>query len=85
MENLQKADGLKLYNPEKYAAEHEVDFEQAKHLLKFFVEKGYNIGESTALALYSILELISDGASGKFIVMVADGIDKYRKNLEAMS
>ena len=23
--------------------------------------------------------------SGKFIVMVADGIDKYRKNLEAMS
>ena len=80
-----KADGLKLYNPEKYAAEHEVNFEQAKHLLKFFVEKGYNIGESTALALYSILELISDGASGKFIVMVADGIDKYRKNLEAMS
>ena len=34
-----KADGLRLYNPEKYAAEHEVDFEQAKHLLKFFVEK----------------------------------------------
>ena len=48
-----KADGLKLYNPEAYTAEHEVDFGQAKHLLKFFVDKGHNIGESTALALYA--------------------------------
>ena len=30
-------------------AQHEVDFGQAKHLLKFFVDKGHNIGESTAL------------------------------------
>ena len=80
-----KADGLKLYNPDAYAAEHEVDFGQAKHLLKFFVEKGHNIGESTALALYSVLEMLSDGDKGKFIVVVADGIEKYRKNLEAMS
>jgi cysteine synthase/rhodanese-related sulfurtransferase len=80
-----KANGLKLYNPEAYAAEHEVDFGQAKHLLKFFVDKGHNIGESTALALYSILEMISDGEKGKFVVVVADGIEKYRKNLESMS
>ncbi len=80
-----KADGLKLYNPDAYAAEHEVDFGQAKHLLKFFVDKGHNIGESTALALYSVLEMLSDGDKGKFIVVVADGIEKYRKNLEAMS
>ena len=80
-----KANGLKLYNPEVYAAEHEVDFGQAKHLLKFFVDKGHNIGESTALALYSILEMISDGEKGKFVVVVADGIEKYRKNLESMS
>jgi cysteine synthase len=80
-----KADGLKLYNPDAYAAEHEVDFGQAKHLLKFFVEKGHNIGESTALALYSVLEMLSNGDKGKFIVVVADGIEKYRKNLEAMS
>ena len=81
-----KADGLKLYNPDAYAAEHEVDFQQAKHLLKFFVEKGHNIGESTALALYSILEMLSSGKqSGKFVVVVADGIEKYKKNLEAMS
>ena len=80
-----KAEGLKLYNPDTYAAEHEVDFGQAKHLLKFFVDKGHNIGESTALALYSVLEMLSDGDKGKFIVVVADGIDKYRKNLEAMS
>jgi len=80
-----KADGLKLYNPDAYAAEHEVDFGQARHLLKFFVEKGHNIGESTALALYSILEKISNGDKGKFIVVVADGIEKYKKNLEAMS
>lgn len=79
-----KADGLKLYSPETYAAEHEVDFGQAKHLLKFFVEKGHDIGESTALALYSALEMISDGDTGKFMVIVADGIEKYRKNLIAM-
>lgn len=80
-----KADGLKLYNPEAYAAQHEVDFGQAKHLLKFFVDKGHNVGESTALALYAVLEMISDGDKGKFVVVVADGIEKYRKNLEAMS
>ena len=80
-----KADGLKLYNPDAYATEHETDFEQAKYLLKFFVDKGHNIGESTALALYTILQMLSNGDSGKFIVVVADGIEKYRKNLEAMS
>ena len=80
-----KADGLKLYNPDAYAAQHEIDFGQAKHLLKFFVDKGHNIGESTALALYTILEMVSDGDKGKFVVVVADGIEKYRKNLEAMS
>ena len=81
-----KAEGLKLYDPEAYAAEHEIDFEQAKHLLKFFVDKGHNIGESTALALYTILQMLSNGDSGgKFIVVVADGIEKYRKNLESMS
>ena len=80
-----KADGLKLYNPDAYDAEREVDFGQAKHLLKFFVDKGHNIGESTALALYAILEMVSDGDKGKFVVVVADGIEKYRKNLEAMS
>ena len=80
-----KANGLKLYNPDAYAAEHEIDFEQAKYLLKFFVDKGHNIGESTALALYTILQMLSNGNSGKFIVVVADGIEKYRKNLEAIS
>ena len=80
-----KADGLKLYNPSAYAAEHEVDFSQARHLLKFFVDKGHNIGESTALGLYSILEMLSNGDKGKFIVIVADGIEKYMDNLKSIS
>lgn len=81
-----KADGLRLYNPDAYAAEHEIDFGQAKHLLKFFVDKGHNIGESTALALYAIIEMASGGVEKrKFIVVVADGIEKYRKNLESSS
>ena len=80
------ADGLGLYRPGEYSAEHEVDFGQARHLLKFFVDAGHNIGESTALALYSVLEIISDGGGcGRYVVMVADGIEKYRKSLEAMS
>ncbi|MGH1566135.1 MAG: pyridoxal-phosphate dependent enzyme [Nitrosopumilus sp.] len=80
-----KAEGLKMYNPDAYEAQHEVDFEQAKYLLKFFVDKGHNIGESTALALYAILQMVSTGEKGKFVVVVADGIEKYRKNLKEMS
>jgi len=80
-----KADGLKLYKPETYAGEHEVDFEQAKHLLKFFVDKGHDIGESSALALYSVIQMANFGGGGKFVVIIADGIQKYKKNLEEMS
>ncbi|WP_299291449.1 pyridoxal-phosphate dependent enzyme [Nitrosopumilus sp.] len=79
-----KAEGLTLYNPEAYT-EHVVDFEKAKFLLKFFVDKGYDIGESTALELYSTLEMISAGLGSKFVVIVADGIEKYRKNFEQIS
>ncbi len=76
------AAGLKLYEPEIYAGEHEVDFEQAKLLLKFFVDKGHNIGESSALALYAVLQMANSGGGGKFVVIVADGIEKYKKNFE---
>ena len=31
-----------------------------------------------------VLEMLSNGEKGKFVVVVADGIEKYRKNLEAM-
>jgi cysteine synthase/rhodanese-related sulfurtransferase len=80
-----KADGLKLYEPEIYAAEHEVDFEKAKPLLKFFVGKGHDIGESSALALYAVIQMANSGGGGKYVVIVADGIQKYKKNLEEMS
>jgi len=80
-----KASGLKLYEPEIYAGEHEVDFEQAKPLLKFFVEKGHDIGESSALALYAIIQMANFGGGGKFVVIIADGIQKYKKNLEEMA
>jgi len=73
---------LKLYEPEIYAGQHEVDFEQAKLLLKFFVDKGHDIGESSALALYAVLQMANIGSGGKFVVIVADGIQKYKKNFE---
>ncbi len=79
------AAGLKLYDPAAYEAEHEIDYEKAKFLLKFFVDRGHDIGESSALALYSAMEMARDGAAGKFLVIVADGIDKYRKNFETIS
>jgi cysteine synthase A len=79
-----KASGLKFYEPDRYAGQHEVDFEQAKRLLKFFVEKGHDIGESSALALYSVVQMANFGNGGKFVVIVADGIQKYKKNLEAI-
>lgn len=80
-----KATGLTLYKPETYAAEHEIDFEKAKHLLKFFVDRGHDIGESTALELFSALEMASSGNHEKFVIIVADGIEKYRKNFEQIS
>jgi cysteine synthase/rhodanese-related sulfurtransferase len=79
-----KASGLKFYEPDMYAGQHEVDFGQAKRLLKFFVDKGYDMGESSALALYAAMQMANFGGGGRFVVIVADGIQKYRKNLEAM-
>ena len=37
---------------------HQIDFEQAKPLLKFFVDKGHDMGESSALELYAALQMI---------------------------
>ncbi|TLX95795.1 MAG: pyridoxal-phosphate dependent enzyme [Thaumarchaeota archaeon] len=78
-----KAAGLKFYEPERYAGQHEVDFGQAKRLLKFFVNKGHDIGESSALALYAVMQMANFGVDGggKFVVIIADGIQKYRKNM----
>jgi cysteine synthase/rhodanese-related sulfurtransferase len=80
-----KASGLKFYEPDRYAGQHEVDFTQAKRLLKFFVDKRYDMGESSALALYAIVQManfgMGDKSGSKFVVMIADGIDKYRKSL----
>jgi len=80
-----KASGLTLYEPERYEGQHEVDFQQAKNLLKFFVDKGHDIGESSALALYAVVQMANFGGGGKFVVIVADGIQKYKKKLEEMS
>ena len=77
-----KASGLKFYEPEQYVGQHEVDFVQAKHLLKFFVDKGYDIGESSALALYAIVQMANFGGGGKFVVIIADGIQKYKRSIE---
>lgn len=79
-----KASGLKFYEPELYGGQHEVDFEQARRLLKFFVKKGYDIGESSALALYAIIQMANFGGGGKFVAIIADGIQKYRKKLADM-
>jgi cysteine synthase len=79
-----KASGLKYYEPDKYAGQYEVDFGQAKRLLKFFVERGYDMGESSALALYAVIQMANFAGLDRFIVPVADGIDKYKKSLAAM-
>ena len=75
------ADGLQLYDPEIYAEQQEMDWEKAKFLLKFFVDKGHDMGESSALELYAILQKASTEGGGKFVAMICDGIEKYKKNL----
>src|SRR3989475_4528854 len=76
-----KAFGLRFYDPAMYAGQHEVDFEQARRVLRFFVGRGYDIGESSALALYACLQMLNFGVGDRFVVMIADGIDKYRSTL----
>ena len=75
------ADGLKYYQPDIYAEQQEIDWEKAKFLLKFFVNKGHDMGESSALELYAILQKASTDGGGKFVAMICDGIEKYKKNL----
>jgi cysteine synthase len=77
-----KAVGLKFYSPELYAGQHEVDFEAARRVLGFFTSKGYNMGESSALAVYACIQMLNYDAGSKFIIMVADGIQKYAQNLQ---
>ena len=77
-----KAVGLRFYQPELYGGEHEVDFEAARRLLRFFAGRGYGIGESGALALYSAIQMINYGAGNNFVVMIADGLQKYLADLE---
>jgi len=73
----EKATGLGFYEPERYAGQHEVDFEPARRLLGFFVGRGLDIGESSALALYSVLQVLNFGLAEKFVVILADGSGKY--------
>ena len=81
--NKSKAMGLRFYEPERYAGEHEVDFGQARRLFGFMVERGYDIGESSALALYAVVQMVNFGVEGKFVVILADGAAKYRRTMEA--
>jgi len=78
----ERATGLKFYEPEKYAGQHEVDFEEATSLLRFFVKRGYDIGESSALALYAVLQMVNFGLSDNYVVILADGVEKYKKGIE---
>ncbi len=81
----EKAIGLKFYMPELYAGQHEVDFEAARRALRFFVSRGYNIGESSALTLYACIQMLNFGAGDKFVLMIADGIQKYQQNLQTIA
>jgi cysteine synthase len=81
--NKSKALGLQFYEPGKLAGQHEADFEQAKKLFAFMVRRGFDIGESSALALYAVLQMVNFGADGGYVVMLADGASKYEGTLEA--
>ena len=80
-----KARGLRFYEPEAYLGEHEADFEEASRLFEFFNRKGYDVGESGALALYACMQLVNYGVGKEFVVMVADGASKYRSEVQAVA
>ncbi|HYC27146.1 MAG TPA: pyridoxal-phosphate dependent enzyme, partial [Nitrososphaerales archaeon] len=78
----EKAVGLAFYKPQEYLGEHEVDFEATKPLSRHFNSKGYDVGESGALALYATMQMINFGKSGTMVVLVADGASKYSKAVQ---
>jgi len=80
-----KVMGLKFYDPESYLGEHEVDFEEATRLFEFFNRRGYDVGESGALALYACMQLVNYGVGKEFVVMVADGAAKYTPEVKAIA
>jgi cysteine synthase/rhodanese-related sulfurtransferase len=77
-----KAAGLTFYQPDAYAGQHDVDFQQAKRLLVYLAKKkGLDLGESSALALYAVLQMVNFGIQGNYLVVLADGIKKYERSL----
>ena len=78
----EKASGLGFYEPARYSGQHEVDFEPARRLLGFFVGRGLDIGESSALALYAVLQMLNFGLAEKFVVILADGSGKYETQVQ---
>ena len=80
-----KAMGLRFYEPELYLGEHEIDFDDATRLFEFFNRKGYDVGESGALALYASMQLINFGVGNQFVVMIADGASKYSTEVKAVA
>ena len=80
-----KSMGLRFYAPETYQGEHEVDFDEATRLFEFFNRKGYDVGESGALALYAAMQLVNYGVGKEFVVMVADGASKYTSEVRAVA
>jgi cysteine synthase/rhodanese-related sulfurtransferase len=77
-----KAAGLNFYRPDEYAGQHDADFQQAKRLLVYLAKKkGLDLGESSALALYAVLQMVNFGIHGKYVVILADGIAKYQRSL----
>lgn len=81
----EKAVGLKFYRPELYLGEHDVDFEEASRVFEFFNKKGYDVGESGALALYACIQMINFGVQNPLVVMVADGASKYLSEVKAVA
>jgi cysteine synthase len=81
----EKSSGLRFYDPGSYLGEHEVDFEEASRVFEFFNRKGFDVGESGALALYACMQLVNYGVGNEFVVMVADGASKYLSEVKAVA
>lgn len=81
----EKAEGLRFYEPKNYLAEHEVDFEEATKVFEYFNGHGQDVGESGALALYAVVQLLNYRVGREFVVMVADGASKYLTEVKAVA
>lgn len=77
---LSSAESLPFFKAENYDRIEIVDFDEAKKFMEIFKQNGESIGESSAVNLQCVINLVKKGYHDKFVVIFADDGEKYKND-----